>query len=268
MNSTVDVTTTVEVSGTKTTLWRSGAGRPLLFLHPGDGLTPHVPLLERLSKSYQVWAPAHPGFDGSHKPDHVRTTDDLAYYYLNFLEEMDLRDVIVVGPSFGGWIAAEISTKNSSRIAGLVFSGTLGCKFKEPRNREILDLFSIPQYELDPYFYWDKEKSCRDYSVYTDEYLEKLAQNHATFALFGWSPTLHNPKLRHRLERIQPPALVIWGANDMVVSSEYGQEFASRLPNAEFEIVLNSGHYVHLEQMETYVGLVEDFTNKLSRIAA
>jgi pimeloyl-ACP methyl ester carboxylesterase len=35
-------------------------------------------------------------------------------------ERVDARDVVLVGNSFGGWIAAEMALRNSPRVAGLV----------------------------------------------------------------------------------------------------------------------------------------------------
>jgi len=53
-------------------------GRPLLFLHPGEGLQPDRPWIEALARNHRVIAPHHPGFGKSTLPDWFGTVDDIA----------------------------------------------------------------------------------------------------------------------------------------------------------------------------------------------
>src|SRR4029077_1632801 len=110
----------VVVRGGKIEVRKAGRGQPLVFLHPGMGLFGADSFLAALSNHFGVIAPSHPGFGLSELPDWMSTVDDLAYQYLDFLEEHDLRDVILVGSSFGGWIAAEIAVKSTDRIGCVV----------------------------------------------------------------------------------------------------------------------------------------------------
>jgi pimeloyl-ACP methyl ester carboxylesterase len=248
---------TVDVAGVALELWTQGSGRPLLYLHPGDGLDFAYPMLTGLAENYRVFAPSHPGFGGSERPSGYTTVDDLAYFYLDFLKQADIADAVVVGVSFGAWIAAEIAIKCTHRIAGLVLADALGVKFDGPMIREIADLFAVPQYDLGKLLYADMRKL--DFSALPDETLLRMARNHESFGLFGWSPTLHNPKLKQRLHRIDVPALVLWGAEDLVVSPDYGRRFAREIPDARFELIEGAGHYVHIEQADRFVAAVHGF---------
>src|SRR6476660_6360799 len=105
-----------------------GRGRPLLFLHPGIGLDPDTPFLDRLAERARVIAPLHPGFGGSAIPKNFDTVDDLAYFYLDLMDQLDLRDAALVGVSLGGWIAAEIAVKSTARISRLVLANAVGIK--------------------------------------------------------------------------------------------------------------------------------------------
>src|SRR5215204_6573167 len=93
----------VTVSGVSIELIERGRGRPLLFLHPGIGIGHTAPVLDCLARGARVIAPSHPGFGRSELPKWMNTVDDLAYFYLDLLEALDLNDVIVVGVSLGGW---------------------------------------------------------------------------------------------------------------------------------------------------------------------
>ena len=87
----------VTVNGVRLELVERGRGRPLLFLHPGIGIEHGAPVLEHLARSARVIVPSHPGFGCSDCRDGMNTVDDLAYFYLDLLDTLDLRDVAVVG---------------------------------------------------------------------------------------------------------------------------------------------------------------------------
>ena len=93
-----------------------GLGRPLLFLHPGIGIDPKAPVLDRLATRARLIAPSHPGFGNSAQPRSSTTLDDLAYFYLDLLEHLDLKHATIVGVSLGGWIAAEMAVKSTQQV--------------------------------------------------------------------------------------------------------------------------------------------------------
>src|SRR5208282_2401165 len=107
------------VEGVRIDLIERGAGRPLVFLHAENGMTPALAAIEELAKSAHVIAPTHPGFGRSDIPAGMRTVDDLSYFYLDLLDRLDLRDIIMVGVSLGAWLAAEIAVKSTARLSRL-----------------------------------------------------------------------------------------------------------------------------------------------------
>ena len=73
------MTEAISIAGTTLELVDRGVGRPLLFLHAGEGLAPERPWLELLSRRYRVIAPWHPGYGYSPLIDGGVSVDDLAY---------------------------------------------------------------------------------------------------------------------------------------------------------------------------------------------
>ena len=55
---------------------------------------------------------------------------------------------MLVGACFGGWIAAEMAVRDTSRFAGLVLSAPLGIKVGGVLDRDIADMHSIPRAEF------------------------------------------------------------------------------------------------------------------------
>ena len=98
------------INGCSIELLRGGTGETLLFLHGAGGIKEWSPYLDALAEKYDVLAPSHPGFGASDNPDWLDSMSDLAFFYLDLLEELDLRDVHLVGNSLGGWIASEVAS--------------------------------------------------------------------------------------------------------------------------------------------------------------
>jgi pimeloyl-ACP methyl ester carboxylesterase len=250
---------TIEIAGLSVEVFTRGEGRKLLYLHAGDGVAPDDPVIAELARSFHVIAPSHPGFGASELPREFATTDDLAYFYLDFLEALDLRNVVLVGSSFGGWVAAEIAIKSQERLSALVLAGALGVKFAGRETPEIADLFYQTHRDVRTLLYRDGRSDERDYALLSEDALTRIARNREALTLFGWSPLLHNPRLRQRLHRIKVPTLVLWGDSDRVVSPDYGRAFAAAIPGARFTLMANSGHYLHDELPAEFAGAVADF---------
>lgn len=253
----------IDVCGTKIELRSTGAGRPILFLHPGHGLIGAGAMLEKLATSGRILAPSHPGFGGSELPASITTADDLAYFYLDLIETLDLRDVALIGASFGGWLAAEIATKASDRIARLVLIDSVGVKFGDRDTRDIADLHAVQDDELWALQLDDPKKNRPDYAALSDDDLVILARNNETLALLAWRPYMYNPKLRGRLRRIRIPTLVLWGAGDRVVPPGYGRALCREIPGARFETVERAGHLSFVEQPQACAARVEAFLGSI-----
>src|SRR5215813_11527278 len=134
----------ITVNGLRIEAIERGEGQPLLFLHPGIGIDPKAPVLDALAAGARLIAPSHPGFGASELAPSMTTVDDLAYFYLDFMDALDLSDAIVVGVSFG----AEIAVKSTARISRLVMANAVGIKVGGRETRDIVDVFAI----MDPEF--------------------------------------------------------------------------------------------------------------------
>src|SRR3989442_11333628 len=97
---------TEKIAGANIEILRRGKGRPVLFLHPHIGLHGSERFIDLLGRHVQVIAPSHPGFGHSELPRGMASVDDMSYFYLYLIEHLDLRDLGVVGASFGGRVAA------------------------------------------------------------------------------------------------------------------------------------------------------------------
>jgi pimeloyl-ACP methyl ester carboxylesterase len=254
----------VSVGKTSLEVLRKGRGQPLLFLHPGHGLDPADPFLDVLASRYKVIAPAHPGFGSSDLPAGMTTVSDLVYFYLDFLEQEDLRDVVLVGASFGGWLAAELAIKGTGRFSRVILLDALGAKFGGREQREIREILATTIDDLPRILFSNEEIGRKqfgdmDFPVMQEAEVTRFARNRESFLMFGWSHALFNPKLASRLHRITQPSLVIWGEDDKVVGPDYGRAYAKAIPGAKFTSVAHAGHYGYMEQPEDYAKHILNF---------
>jgi len=244
-------TTGAEIAGIPLEITEAGHGRPLLFLHgghPSGRLDPQARLVEALADNFRFIAPTHPGFGITAAPPQLTTVDDLAYLYLDLLDALDLHDVVLVGASLGGWIAAEMAVKTTERISQLVLIDSVGIKVGDREARDIADIYAITDRQLAEIAYADPQKMVRDSKSLPEQELTLMARSLESTGRYAWSPYMHNPKLKARLHRIGIPALVLWGEADRIVAPEYGRSFAAALPNARFAVIESAGHFPHLEQ--------------------
>ena len=249
----------MEVGGVSLEVLTDGQGPPLLFLHGGDYFAQHRDFFARLARRWRVIAPRHPGFGGSARPDGFRTVHDLAYLYLDLLDRQELRDVALVGSSFGGWIALEMCVRCLQRITRVVLIDSVGIKFGGREEREIADIYALSNAELLRRTFFDPARTTPDYAALTDDEAASIARDRAATALYGWRPYMHNPGLCQWLHRVRVPALVVWGENDGIVPPDYGEKLSQSLPNARFQLIREAGHYPQIERVGEVADAVERF---------
>ena len=251
-----------KIAGIDLEIVRQGRGRRLLFLHPHLGMYGAQSFIDALAGGAEVLAPSHPGFGRSALPKGMNSVEDLSYYYLELLDTLDWREVTLVGASLGGWIAAAMAVKNTSRIAGLVLVDALGAKLGSGSEGEFVDFFSTPRSRLEELYYHDAAFARRDIPDLSDEERAVIARNWEAAAMYGWNPYMHDPKLRARLYRIHVASLVLWGAHDAIVAASYGKAYSEALPRGSFESIAGAGHFPHIEKPLELARRILDFVNK------
>ena len=136
-------------------------------------------------------APEHPGFGRSQIPDWMMSVGDLAYFYLDVMKQLDLTNVHLVGHSLGGWTAAEIAVRNTSRLKSVSLLAPAGVRSP---NVPFGDIFLWSWEEHAKHMFYDPKL--------VEERLKQVAtmdqdvqlQNRAAAARLAWNPLLCNPQ--------------------------------------------------------------------------
>ena len=229
--------------------------RTVLVLHGGGGPTSVAGLSARLGRHAEVTAPTLPGWNGTPRADSL---DRIAAYAARFSAELaarGARDVLVVGSSVGGWIAAEMGVQDvTGTVTGLVLINPLGVLVP---GQPIRNVSGLSPGDLAQIAFHDPAKLAAGAPPPTAESRAIVHANQATLAAIAGEPYMNDPTLLERLRAVAVPTLVIWGESDGIVSTEYGRAYAAAFPNGRFELVRAAGHLPQLEQPEETARLIE-----------
>jgi pimeloyl-ACP methyl ester carboxylesterase len=258
--------THITVGGKQTKLLRGGSGEPVVYLHSAAGETLWLPFHNELSKHVELFAPAHPGFDTSEGLEQIDGIEDLVIHYLDFFDAMGWHSVNVVGLSLGGWIAAELATRNPERIKKLVLVDAAGLYvpgapmaplWEHMRNPERLRqlLFSEPDGPLARMLVMDPD------SMPEALLLMQLKAAEAS-ARVAWNPYFHNPKLPGRLRRVRAPTLVVWGEQDRLIPLAHGEAYARGIAGSRLQVLAGCGHLPIFERTSELVAAVAAFVRE------
>ncbi len=229
----------LEVNGAATQVLRGGSGPALLYLHSA-GVEGWQPFHELLARRFEVIAPFHPGYGLSEGGERCDSVEDVVFHYLDLLDLLGLERVNVMGLSLGGWIAAELATRNPERVARLVLVDAVGLPLP--------DFVTDFEYFLDPLTapgYVDDVRRRTFYDPTSEvafnfvprsvppQQMPMLFRTRQATARLAWNPYFHNPKLAARLHRVKCPTLVVWGDSDGMAPVELGRLYQAGIAGSE-----------------------------------
>jgi pimeloyl-ACP methyl ester carboxylesterase len=236
------------VRNVKVRLFTAGEGPPLVFLHGAGGVERWLPFFDLLAARHNVMVPEHPGFGASDNPPWMRNVADVAMYYLDFLDTLGDGKVHLVGNSLGGWIAAELATRNCAHLATLALLAPAGIRVKGVLSGDN--------------FIWGPEEGARNLfhdQTYAERFItaaagmseaeaDRALANRFMATKLGWEPRWFNPALERWLHRIAVPTLVVWGAEDKLLPVQYAEVWRREIPDVRVEILPACGHLLQIEQ--------------------
>ena len=249
--------TRLVVRDTPVNVLRTGSGPPLLYLHGAGAGGRWLGFQQKLAERFDVIAPTHPGHAGAPPAEWIEHISDLAFHYLDLMDTLDLPRVHLVGASLGGWVAAEMATFASHRLASLVLIDPVGIKvegwiYPFLFGMDLMDVVGmifrnpVAAMALAP----------ADLSI--DTIVEMYRQSTAV-ARVAWNPYLYDPLLRRRLARITAPTLLAWGAHDRLAPLQCAEAWCREIPGATLRVFDDSGHVPQIEEPDAVAAAVAEF---------
>jgi pimeloyl-ACP methyl ester carboxylesterase len=242
-------------------LWRAGAGTPLLYLHGFEGYPGDVPFLNELAAGRRVYAPEHPGFGESTGIEQIDDVVDMALYYRQLVEALELGEVDIVGHSLGGMFAAEFAAICPQHVRRLVLVSPFGLWLDDA---QIPDLFVMSLGQLQRATWHDPESGASQAALTQMsngssgiQATVKRAGNLSAAGKFLWP--IPDRGLSKRIHLIKAPTLIVLGESDRLIPAAYGEAFRSRIRDAGIVRIADAGHAPMLEQPEAFLAAAQDF---------
>ena len=254
-----------------------GEGDPIVCLHGfGGSLYSWRNFIEPLSKNYQLILIDLKGFGKSPKPKDSRYSPfDHAELIYEFILARDLKELTLVGNSFGGALALLLAIMlhdrgESARLRSMILIDPGAYPDHVPF---YLKMLSVPIVNLIAYVipsrwatkkvlklaYYDRSKIDEPQ---IDAYAKPLSQSGARHALLQTGKQLapaNFAELVARYKTISTPTLIIWGRQDQVLKLESGERLHHDLPNSTLKVIEQCGHIPQEEKPEETIPLVIDF---------
>lgn len=251
-----------QVGAIRVRLLSAGEGATVLFLHGSGGLPVWNRFFEALSQKFRVLVPEHPGFGSDTHAERIRNIADLAMYYLDFLDSLAVGPVHLIGHSLGGWAAAELATRNCTKLKSLTLIAPAGLRVK---GVPMGDNFIWSPEELTRNLYHDQGLAVEILNrPLTEEEADRQLTNRFMAARLGWEPRLFSPRLSQWLHRIAVPALLIWGREDRLIPSSYAGEWETGIQHLRKYMIAGCGHVPYIEKPADTASAVVEFLGTAS----
>jgi pimeloyl-ACP methyl ester carboxylesterase len=250
----------VEVAGLNIRYFRGGSGPVAIKLHHSTGNPGWMASDDALAEKFDLIVPDLPGYNQSDRPVWARSIRDISIIMKRFVEELELKNVTLIGCGLGGWVAAELATMYDAELSNLVISGAPGIK---PNEGFIEDQIMMDWEEYVQLGFSSGENYLAVYGEDAAEvYKELWDYSREMTARLTWKPWMYNKSLEPLLQLVNIPSLVIWGADDRITPLTCGEQYSAALPNSSLQVIENAGHCVEQEETSKFVELVSEFIGR------
>lgn len=263
----------IRANGILTNYHDVGSGFPVLMIHgsgPGVSAWANWRLtLPSLSQRRRLILPDMAGFGYTERPPGIRYgLDTWVAHAIGLMDALELKQVDLIGNSFGGALSLAIAARHPARVRRLVLMGSAGVDFElTPALDEAWGYtpsFENMRHMMDLFAY--------DRSLITDE----LARMRYEASL---QPGLQEayasmfPAPRQRcvealctpvsdLRHLPHETLIIHGREDKVVPPGNARKLNTYIVNSQMHIFGKCGHWTQIEQSARFCRLVNDFLDE------
>lgn len=231
---------------------------PLLVLLHGWGCDWQIwaPLIQPLSRKWQLLLLDLPAFGQSDNPTQGWVTKDYAQWLHDVLEKLAPKGVdALIGHSFGGKVAVNFlhyfPTANVKKLVLIASSGLPPeLTSKQQFQQFVLGLIPGPLKKL--VSVEKRQRILNKVGSSTDHLHSTEAQRAILRATIRESIATYLPQ-------IVQPTLLIWGEKDADTPIDQAQQIVALLPVAELHILPAAGHFVFIDDTTETLRIIEPF---------
>ncbi|MDO8664365.1 MAG: alpha/beta hydrolase [Candidatus Liptonbacteria bacterium] len=228
----------------------------LLFLHGwrSEGSV-WFPAVENFNTENQIYCLDLPGFGKSELPREPYGVENYSEIVSAFISKLGLEKVVIIGHSFGGRIAIKLASKNPDFLQGIVLVDSAGFVDKTLLNK----LKRIIAKPLRPIFKFKPFHGLRK-SIYrligSEDYVATPLLRETYLKVIG-------EDLSGDMERIDTPAMIIWGAQDKDTPVKWARKMKDIIKNSKLVVLNGAGHFSFLDKKEEFSDILKNFLAQL-----
>jgi pimeloyl-ACP methyl ester carboxylesterase len=241
--------------------WRREKTPSVVFLHAG-GLDGRMwrPLAERFANRYRLHMPDLRGHGSTPMPPgEYSDVEDV----LGVLDQLRVDRAILVGASFGGWVALQVATAAPERVRALaLFAATLADSdefsaelrdfwAQEDALVEAGDVEGAVQLGIRT---WVREPA-------TTDLVAEMSRTAIQHQMGVEAPARKDPV---DLSAIAVPTLTVSGGLDFPDFARFADRIAAEVPGAERAEVPDAGHVIALERPDATAAILEPWLERVS----
>lgn len=265
---------TITAAGIRTNYLEAGAGPPLVLIHgSGPGVTAFANwngVMPVLAEHFHVYAPDMVGFGYTDTPQDIAdfTLDVWVDHVVGFLDALGIERASFVGNSYGGALSLAMAARHPERVQRFVLMGAAGLEFEMSAGLEAVWGYEPSLANMRKLM----ETFAYDTSLVTDQIAEsrhkastRPGAHEAYSRLF---PEPRPPKLRRLatpegdIRRIEQPALIVHGREDVIVPVDVAYRFSSLLKHSELHVFGECGHWTQIERRDRFLEVIIPFLKR------
>ena len=222
-------------------------GDTIVLLHGwGQNIEMMKPVGDKLSKDYNILILDLPGYGLSSEPTFAWTVYDYVEMLHILLENLKIKNPILVGHSFGGKISLLYASMYETKKLVL-----FGSPFKKEVKKESLKLKTLKTLKKVPLL----------------KKLEGFAKKHIGSEDYrNASPIMReilvgtvNLDIEEEVKKINAPTLIVWGDLDEAVPLERAYELEKLISDAAVIVYEGCTHYAYLERLGQTINILKSF---------
>jgi len=236
----------------------------LIFLHGwGGSWQSWFPILEKLKKDFNLFAPDLPGF-GKNLISKPYNLDDYVDYVVEYIQKNKIEKPILIGHSFGGGIICKIVIDQKIAISKIILVDAAAIRHPHSLLQKIniviigsiKKILSLPLINKilpsvqKTYYYFTRQQNSDYATLKDDPIMQQTFKN------------IIQHDLTKELPKIKTPTLIIWGELDLSTLLIDGQKIHQLIPNSEFISYPKTTHFSYLEEQERFIKDIKKFIEK------
>ncbi len=233
----------------------AGEGQPIIVLHGLMGaLSNFDGVLNYFSdKGYKVIIPELPIYKLPLLKTNVK---NLSKFLKDFMAYKKIDKAILLGNSLGGHIGLYFTKLNPDNVAALVLAGSSGLYEKSMGD-------TFPKRGNYEYIKAKTEEVFYDPAIATKEVVDEIYASVNDRVRVIKTLAIAKSAIRHNMAKDLPkmniPACIIWGKNDLVTPPEVAIDFQKLMPDANLFWIDKCGHAPMMEHPDEFNKILESW---------